>query len=177
MNTKIIIRYGLFSAGILIIISVASLIVLGTSEENYDVGEIIGYTSIILSLTTIYFGIKKYKNEHLNGSINFWQALKVGLLIAVFPSITFGLYNVIYVEYIDPTFMDSYYQHELQKLEESMTATEYEVAKAEMESQKEMFMNPTIQFFVMFFTVWLIGLIITIVSSFSFIVSKPKQTA
>jgi len=175
MNLKIITRYGLYSAALLMVLGLISHAFLGTSPDNYGIGEIVGYSSIILSLVIVYFGIRQYRNDHLQGDITFWQALKVGLLISLFPAIAFGIYNVIYVEFIDPEFMDKYYNHQLAQMQASMSKQEFQVAKADMESQKDMFMNPTVQFFIMFLTVWLIGLVISTVSSFSFVLNKSNS--
>ncbi len=55
-----------------------------------------------------------------------------------------------------------------------MSSEDFESAKAQMENEKAMFMNPMTQFFVMFLTVWIIGLIITLISSFS-LTKKEKS--
>lgn len=167
MNFKIISRYGLYSAGFLIATGLLLFFILGPSPDYYEIGEVLGYTSITLSLVFVYFGIRKYRNEHLNGNISFGQAVKTGLLIAIFPALAFGIYNIIYAEILDPDFMENYYQYQLQTMEATMSTQEYEVARDQMEAEKEMFMNPAVQFFAMFLSVWIIGLIITLVSSFT----------
>lgn len=174
MNFKMILRYGLFSAGFLIITNLIIFLLLGASSDNYGIGEVLGYSSITLSLVFVYFGIRQYRNDQLDGYINFGQSLKIGLLIALFPALAFGIYNVVYVEVLDPDFMENYYQHQLQLMEASMSSAEFETAKSQMEAEKEMFMNPGIQFFVMFLTVWIIGLIITLVSSLT-LIKKQKS--
>ncbi len=181
MNFKIIYRYGLYSSAFLIATGLLLFFILGPSPEYYDIGEILGYSSITLSLVFIYFGIRQYRNDQLNGFINFGQATKVGLLIALFPALAFGLYNLVYVEFLDPEFMENYYQHQLQSMQNTMSSKEFESAKAQMEAEKDMFMSPITQFFVMFLTVWIIGMIITLISSFSLtkkrnLMSKKKVT-
>ena len=174
MNAKIISRFVLYAAAFLVGTGLAIFFALGTSPDNYGIGEILGYSSITLSLVFIFFGIRQYRNEHLNGNINFGQALKVGLLIALFPAFAFGIYNIVYAEILDPEFMDNYYQYQLDAMQTTMSASEFEVAKAQMESEKDIFMNPITQFIVMFLTVWVIGLIITIISSITLI--KKEKT-
>ncbi|MEP2772116.1 MAG: DUF4199 domain-containing protein [Fulvivirga sp.] len=174
MNFKIIFRYGLYASAFLVTTGFLMFFTLGTSPDNYKIGEILGYTSITLSLVFIYFGIRQYRNEQLNGYIGFGQATKIGLLIALFPALAFGIYNLLYVEFLDPEFMDNYYQYQLQTMEASMSSQEFTSAKAQMETEKAMFMNPMTQFFVMFLTVWIIGLIITLISSFT-LIKKEKS--
>ena len=58
-------------------------------------------------------------------------------------------------------------QKSLADMKASMSAEEYAIKSVEMESQKEMFMNPIIQFFVMGLTVFLIGIVTSVLSSFA----------
>ena len=81
------------------------------------------------------------------------------------PSIAFGLYNLFYIEVLDPSFMDNYYQYTIEEYKASMEPAEFEAMKAKMESEKEMFQNTFLQFFLMFITVFVIGFIVSLISS------------
>ena len=55
MNRPVI-RFGLISAGILIGLTALGLLLFGIpAEEDYAIGEIIGYASIVISLIPIFF--------------------------------------------------------------------------------------------------------------------------
>jgi len=75
---KTILNYGLYSSSLLIVLFGVSFIFEGSID--YSMSEIIGYISIILSLTFIYFGIKFYRDTINNGLIKFLKGLKIGLL-------------------------------------------------------------------------------------------------
>ncbi|MDX1628985.1 MAG: DUF4199 domain-containing protein [Fulvivirga sp.] len=165
MHTQIILKHGFFAALLLLIFTLLSYAVLGTSPANYAIGEIVGYTSIVLSMIFVFLGIREYRNKS-NENISFSRAVLTGLLIALFPAILFGIYNVVYAEVIDPEFTDKYFNHQLAQMKDTMSAKAFKEAKAEMESQKNLFSKPWFQFIVMFFTVWLIGIIVSILSAF-----------
>lgn len=152
----------------------ASLIVVGIplllwslfeGEPNYDISEIIGYATMILCMAFVFLGIREYRNQELNGTISFGEALKVGILIALIPSFAFGFYDLIYVIYLDPGFYDNYYHHYTRELEKTLSGPELEKAITDLNAQKDFFMNPVIQFLVMFLTVFIIGFIASMVSS------------
>lgn len=174
MNWTIISRYGLYAASVLIAMGLLSFAFLGSSPENYGIGEVIGYSSIVFSLLFVYFGIKNYRDRQLNGCIDFWNALKTGLLITLFPALAFAIYNYIFVEFIDPDFMDTYYEHHLAEMKENLSTEEFLTAKAQLESEKEIFMNTGLNVLIMFLTVWLIGLIVSILSAI-LLQNTPKK--
>jgi len=161
---KIVIRYGTYSALILVVLFGLTFLL----GKNLDFGasEKIGYASILIGMIFVYLGIREYREKIGEGKISFWQAVKVGLLIVLIPSIVFGIFDVIYVTIINPDFVEDFYNHSLAEMKTNLTADEYEVKAAKMESEKEMFANPLFQFLVMGMTVFLIGTVASFISSF-----------
>ena len=159
-------RYGLYSAAVMVgVFLVTFFFIAKESEMGYKIAEIVGYATILLSMVFVFLGIKKHRDENNAGVISFGEALKVGVLIVLIPSIAFGLYNLFYIEVLDPNFMDNYYQYTLEEYKASMEPAEFEAMKTKMDSEKEMFQNTFLQFFLMFFTVFVIGVIVSIISS------------
>jgi hypothetical protein len=143
---------------------------------NWDVQEVVGFTTIILSLAFVYFGIRHWRDNYNRGSLSFGQGLKLGLLITLFPSIAFGLLSWLEVSVLDPEFNDKYYGHYIQKLKASTPPDKLETALQKLEAEKEMFSSPLIQIAFMFSTVFLIGVVITVISSL-ILRRKEKNTA
>jgi hypothetical protein len=110
-------------------------------------------------------GHRKHRDENNGGTISFWEALKVGGVIAVIPSIACGLYNWLYIEILDPEFMDNYYNHYLAQAQATMSAEDFERTKSKMEAEKAGFQSPVVQFAVMFLTVFIIGFIVSLIAS------------
>lgn len=163
-RNSLILRYGLYAAAVIIGYGLIGFLFMGEfNMDNITIGEIGGYASIILSLTVFLFlGLKKFRDELNDGQLSFLQALKVGLMIVVIPSIGFGAYNHVYVEWLDPNFTDNYYQYHLDQLESQLSPAEFQIEKEKMEAQKATFTNPITSFIAMFMTVFLIGMVLTI---------------
>jgi len=160
---KTIIRYGLYSA-----ISLLVLFILGQiigKNLDYSTQEIFGYASMILSLLFVFFGIRHFRDQHNNGNLKFGKGLILGLLISLIAAIAFGIIDIIYIKYINPDFVTEYYNHSVEQLKATVPAELLESKLQEMESQREMFTNPFISFLVMTFTVFLLGLIISLLSA------------
>ncbi|NNC69495.1 MAG: DUF4199 domain-containing protein [Flavobacteriaceae bacterium] len=159
---KSVIKYGIRSVLTLIILFIISL----TFGKNLDYGlqEVIGYVSIVLALVFVFFGIKHYRDHENNGSVSFGKAVLIGIYITLFAALAFGAIDIIY-RLINPEFTTEYYDHAVEELNNSLSGVELEAKLAEMESQKELFMNPLFSFLLMAFTVFLIGFIISLISS------------
>lgn len=152
-------KFGLYSSAFLIGMNMIALALWGTDPENYKLSEIFGYTAIVLSLVFVFLGIREYKKEFED--VGFLKALKIGSIISSIPSLVFGIYNVIYVKWIDPDFFDQYLKYQIDQLE---NPTAHEIA--ELQASMESMSNPVAMFIIMFLTVFLIGFIVTIISSF-----------
>lgn len=157
-----IIKFGGYSCLLLIILFGISF--LFEDVMDFSTSEIFGYVTIVLSLSFIFFGIKSYRDKENNGVISFGKALKIGLLITLLTSITFGLINIIYTEYINPEFSAEYYNYSIEKIEKELPPKEFKVKVAELESQQELFANPLFNFVIMSLTVFSIGLIVSLIS-------------
>lgn len=173
MNRPII-RFGLISAAILIGVNLVTLAILGVpGPEDYAVGEIIGYATILVALIPIFFGIKAYRDRVSGGEIGFWRGVGVGAGIAALPSIAFALYNMIYVTWIDPDFNQTYLAHLRESARAEMSPAEFDQYAAQLEAQQAMFTDPIFQSVLMFLTVFLIGLVIAAISA---LILQRKQS-
>lgn len=161
---KTALRYGLLSGLTILVLFLATFLIFG-KDQNYGVSEIVGYSIIVLSMLFVFFGIKHYRDHENNGAISFGTGLKLGVLIVLIPAIVFGLYNVLYVAVIDPEFTEKYYSAEIERLRSTLPPADFEKQKANMESQKQMFSNPMFNFLLMFLTVFVIGVIVSVISS------------
>ena len=159
---RTILRYGLFAT--LTIIALSLMIWTLVDVVDNTTGEIIGYSSMVVSLLFVYFGIKHYRDSENNGLVSFGKALLIGILISLLASIAFGLMDLIYVTFVNPDFMTDYYDGMLEQLQ-TLPADEFEIRKAELESEKEMFSNPFMHFMIMSMMVFVIGSVISLISA------------
>lgn len=160
---KTVLRYGLLSALTIVILFTLSWLIF--HDSNFEAQEVFGYTSMVLSLLFVFFGIKHFRDKENGGQLTFGQGMKIGVLIVLIPALIFGVFDIIYTTFMNPGFMDRYYSAEVARMQQSMSATEFQAAKATLDSQKEMFSKPGVAAFVMFLTVFIIGVIMTVISS------------
>jgi hypothetical protein len=167
-------RYGVYSGLFVIAFIMLSWVLIKFAGIGYAPTEIIGYTTIILSLSFVYFGIRFYRDKQNGGVLSFWRGLGTGMLIVLVPSVCFGLVDVVYITLINPHFYDNYIQNQEKLMKASMSAAEFAVKAPEMRKQMQFFSQPWADFLIMFFTVAPIGLIATVISSFMLMRKTPK---
>jgi hypothetical protein len=159
---KLILRYSAYASLTLIAIGLFNFTVL--SKMSYEVQEVAGYLSIFLSMIFVFMGIKQYRDQVNGGALSFVEGLKVGTLIVLIPAIAFGLLDLVYTELINPAWKEQYYNHYLEQYK-SLPAAEFEKMKAQLKAQQEMFSSPGLQFLIMSMTVFVLGMIVTVISS------------
>ena len=170
-----ILRYALYGAAILGGFNLIMLLIFGIPDaDSFSSGEVIGYAVIVVSLLTVYFGMRSYRDAAAPGAFGFGTALLVGLGITLGPALFFGLYNLAYVLWIDPQFADKYTAYLLEKASNTMTEAELQEYAVQLESQQELFLNPWMMMLVMFVTVFLIGVVISIISA---MILRRRRTA
>lgn len=161
---KTILRYGLFGISLMLLILFVVFLVF-RNDYRWEVQEVIGYVTIVLSLVFVYFGIRHWRDNYNSGKLSFAQGLKLGTLITLFPAVGFGLFTLLQINVLDPDFNNKYYGHYVQKVKASTPPAELEATLQKLEIEKEMFANPLMQFVLMFLTVFLIGIVITVLSA------------
>ena len=172
---KTILRFGFISGIFLLGISLVAYVLFIKKSDDFDTREIIGYASIVLSLVFVFIGIKYFRDKMNNGYLSFGQGMKLGTLITLFPSVLFGVWSLVYAYVLDPDFNDKYFNSQIEEMRKSLPADEFAVKAKEMESFRDLSSNPLFAFGLMFITVFLIGLIITIISTF--ILKRKARTS
>ena len=109
--------------------------------------------------------VRHYRDMVNGGFLSFGEGMKVGVLIVLIPSLLFGIFDILYTEVINPGWMEQYYVNYESKLKATIPADKLESALKYLQAQKEIFSNPFLQFLLMALTVFIIGLIVTIISS------------
>lgn len=158
------IRFGLYGAAALIGLSFLTWILTKGEDWDYGAQEVLGYVSIVVALSFVFFGIKHFRDRVNQGSVSFGQALKIGLMISLITGLAFGLLDIIY-RFINPEFTTEYYDYMVEQAKADVPANQLDAKLAEMESQREFFSNPILSFIVMTLTVFVIGFIISLLSS------------
>ncbi len=163
---KTVLIYGLIAAAITII-PMTIFNMLSGDEFNFKMGEIVGYASMIIALSTIFIGVRKYRDEELGGVISFGKAFQIGILITLVASF---IYVASWMRYSTTggaeEMMTAYMDQTIERMRASGAAeTEVSAKISEMESFQEMYKNPIVKIGVTFLEIFPVGLIISLIAA------------
>lgn len=158
-----VLRYGLYGAITICILFLLSWF-LGDNLD-FSTQEIIGYASMIVALSFVYFGIKHFRDIENKGVLTFKKGITIGILISLITALAFGGLDIIYVEYINPDFMEEYYTTAIQQLKITAPAEELQDKLTALKAERELFSSPIMSFIIMAITVFAIGFIFSLISA------------
>ncbi|WP_323789138.1 DUF4199 domain-containing protein [Psychroserpens sp.] len=102
-----VLKYGLYGLLTGFVIFTIHLVV-GINKFDDSTNEILGYISIFLSLSFIYFGIKHYRDHLNNGLITLGKAILIGVLISILVGLGIAIADFIYTKFVNPSFFSDY---------------------------------------------------------------------
>ena len=103
---KIALTYGILSGTITIVTLILGLVV--SDGGSFLSSEAFGYLTMLVALSMIFVGIKRYRDQELGGVIRFLPALAMGLAIAVIAGIIYMMVWELYSMSTGYAFIDSY---------------------------------------------------------------------
>lgn len=106
---KTVLKYGIYGLITALIIFTLHLVI-GINNFDYSTNEILGYLSILLSLSFIFFGIKHYRDKVNEGILTLGNAISIGMLISAFTGFGVAMADFIYTKYINTSFFSDYEQ-------------------------------------------------------------------
>ena len=112
---KIVLTYGLIAGAIVSVMILGSVPLWNRGILNFGNSEVVGYTTIVIALSMIFFGIKSCRDYHFKGSITFWQGVKIGLMITLIGSLMYVLAWQVSFNFLPPDFTDRMWQHFIDK--------------------------------------------------------------
>ena len=160
---RTILKYGIYS--LLTAAGLFALALLLGKGLDYSVQEIIGYTSMAISLIFVFFGIRHYRDHENNGKISFLKALGVGILISLFAAVGFGLIDYLFTTVINPDFAVEYETKMIADMKATLPAEEFELKKAELQQQMADYGGSGFMAFMMFAAVTMMGFVVSLLSA------------
>jgi len=133
---------------------------------GWEKGEILGYTTIVLSALLIFFGVRSYRENAGGGRMTFGRGFAVGILITLISSACYvGTWELVYYKLM-PGFAEKYAAHMVEQAKAS-GASPQKVAETEQKAKqfKVMYNNPLVNVAMTFTEVFPVGLVITLVSA------------
>jgi hypothetical protein len=171
---KTIWTWGLISGGIST--AMMWLLLPFVDEIGFELGEVFGYTSLVLSALLVFFGIRSYRESVAGRRITFGRAFLVGLGIALVSSLLYvATWEVVYYGFM-PDFGDKYAAHQLEKAK-AAGKSEAEIAKMAAEAERfgQLYKNPLVNVAFTFLEPFPFGLVAAAISAG--ILRSKKETA
>jgi hypothetical protein len=158
---KIVLTYGLIAG---FITAAMFFVTHSTGAANFDNGMLIGYSTMVIAFSLIFFGVKNYRDNHLAGVITFGKAFKIGILMTLVASVVYAVGWEIYYNFLGQDFMEKYTAHYMDKLaRDGASAEELEATRLQMQSGAEMYKNPLIRFAMTLMEIVPVGFIVTLI--------------
>jgi hypothetical protein len=161
---QIVLRYGFISGGILAAMMLVQMAFM--DQIGFDMGAVVGYTTMVIAGLMIYFGIRSYRDGIGGGAVTFGRAFRIGTTIVAISSTCYvATWQVIYYKFM-PDFGEKYAAHVLEKAKaDGKSEAELEKQRAELEQFKEMYKNPLVNIGFTFLEPLPVGLLMTLIAA------------
>lgn len=139
--TKIVWKYGGIGGAVLGGTLLATLPF--QDQIGFDSGVIVGYSSMVVAFSIVFFGIRAYRDTVAGGAVSFGRALAVGLAITAVITLCYVVAWEFVFFALAPDFMDEYAAFALEQAR-AQGATEAELAAQakEMADFAVLYRNP-----------------------------------
>lgn len=158
-----VLKYGLYALGTAA--GLFALALLLGKGLDYTVQEIIGYTSMAISLIFVFFGIRYYRDHENNGKVSFLKALGIGILISLFAAVGFGVIDYLFTTVINPDFAVEYEAKMISDMKANLTPEDFKIQKEALQQQMKQYGGSGFMAFMMFAAVAMMGFIISLISA------------
>ena len=158
---KTILVFGLVIGAILTANSIIHINLI-YSDPDFKANNVLGYATQVIMFSLIYFGVRNYRNNFLNGKISFLHAFKKGAIICLIASTVYVVVGLLYYYLFVPDFVDVFIAYVIQ----NSAPDEVEAITAQMATFKEMYKNPLFAILISYVEVMPVGMIVAFVSAF-----------
>jgi hypothetical protein len=162
---RVVLVFGLISGAISSALMFLTMPLVDSGAVSHSSALIIGYTSILLSMLLVFFGIRSYR-ENVGGTISFGRAITVGLMITLISCAFYvASWEIVYYKLM-PDFGAKATAHTIDAMrQKGATEAAIAVKKKELEKMWAMLDNPLINAAMTFIEPFPVGLIVTLVSA------------
>lgn len=162
---RTILIFGL-AAGLIVAAPMFTMIALNPDPNAMSSSHFVGYLIMIVALSLIFVGVKRYRDRVLGGVIKFLPAFLVGLGISVVAGLIYVVGWEITLAATDYAFAEQYAQAAVEGARaKGASAEELERMRAEMAQFAEMYANPLFRVPVTFIEIFPVGLVISLISA------------
>jgi hypothetical protein len=155
--------YGGISGGIVIAVLVAMI---SLAMPNHTTSLWFGYLVMLVALSLIFVGVKRYRDVECGGVIRFGRAFGLGLAIAAVAGLVYVIGWEIYLAASGWDFMANYSQSLIDGMRaKGASAAAIQAKTEEMRGIAEMYRNPLWRMPITFSEIFPVGLLVALVSA------------
>jgi hypothetical protein len=152
-------------AGIAVILPTLTAMTFSGSEHLFG-SETFGYLVMLIALSLILVGIKRYRDEALGGVIRFPRALLLGLMISVVAAVVYVAAWELYLYRTDYAFIEEYVAEVIEARQQAGLAEPVLAAEiAELEALEANYSKPLFRLFITFTEIFPVGLLVSLVAA------------
>jgi hypothetical protein len=151
-------------AGLIVVASIVVGLLLGSDHDDHSL--LLGYTIMIVALSLIFIGVKRFRDRNNGGVIKFGPALGLGLMIAAVAGVFYVIGWEGYLAATDYTFMSSYVEATIEAKKAAGLAGDA-LAKeiADLQAMAKNYENPFYRMPLTFIEIFPVGLVIALISA------------
>jgi Protein of unknown function (DUF4199) len=161
---KYALTYGLLSGLVIIATMLTGLLL--SDRDSFFSSEWFGYLVMLVALTFIFVGVKRYRDVERGGIIRFGPAFGMGLAIAAVAGLAYVAVWEAYLAATDYAFMDEYIAGALRARQaEGVTGAALAREAAQLETLRSQYGNPLFRIPMTFLEIFPVGLLVALVSA------------
>ncbi|HWA04604.1 MAG TPA: DUF4199 domain-containing protein [Rhizomicrobium sp.] len=143
-----------------------SVITIGFGGHNLSYGMLIGYTLMLIALSAVFLGVKRYRDVDQGGVIGFWKALALGLGISAVAGILYVVSWEVACAVTGMDFANSYAAALIaQKKAAGVSGAALAKFVAEMNEFKVQYANPFYRLPMTFTEIFPVGVLVSLVTA------------
>jgi len=164
---RIVIIYGLIAGSIVGGLKLITMPLFKNGTLHFENGELLGYSSMVIALSMIFFGVKTFRDKHSNGVLTFGKGVRIGLLITVIASVMYSLaWEVSMATQGMDDYMNKWTQRQYDELKAGgATEAELQAAKEKWAKVIEYYNILPIRMVMTMVEILPVGIIITLISA------------
>ena len=153
--------YGLLSGTIIVLVIIAGMTLGGFGHSLW-----FGYLAMVVALTFIFVGVKRYRDVEGGGVVRFWRALGLALGIAGVATIAYVALWEVYLALTHYAFMDEYIASMIRDAQaHGASGAKLAAIRAEGENMRAIYANPLLRMGMTAAEIAPVGLIVAIFSA------------
>lgn len=161
---RTILTYGVIAG---LIVAVPMFVYLAVAEPDMaHNSQFLGYSIMLIALSTIFVAVKSYRDKALGGVIKFVPALLMGLGISAVAGVIYVVGWEIFMAMTNYTFAAAYGDSMVEAARaKGASPAEVEALAAQMEAFAEQYANPLFRVPITFIEIFPVGVVISLISA------------